>query len=967
MQWLNKLDNILNIWGKEIKETLRDKRTLFIMTLLPILLYPSLMLGMTQLIVYQLDKIDKEDVTIAIEGSSQKINELLQGKSFKIVETKSAWDEVYLEKAVLGLKIPENFDKDISDLNAVPRILVYYSGANDKARLLLKKVRDSLNVLLRKTQRKALQNSPPGLVKPFTIALKNTAGAKKQGAFEFGRLLALLVVLMAITFPLYPAIDMGAGEKERGTMETLLVAPATRFEIVVGKYLAIFSIAIFGSLLNLASMGITFGYFTKQSNALLEATRTQEYQSVDDFKITQLATNDDIPHIREEGKISHAKLYNENVAFTINNNKQQISLWHIKAEKIMYRSPWTFANVTKISTMGNSWIASTQNRLIHIFISSQGIGLRTLWQNEHIIENFIVDSSTQKVIAELKVEEEKRRFVILDTKTWQVEQNFDGYGNIVDGNINYIIFRNENLQLLDTQSGEITALPGYKALLFNKNRIVFFTESTLGIYDTRAKAIIREIPINLYTQLPITAVTHSNNNLVLGTQDGVVQLWSYKKNSFSFVAYLGAHEGPITHIDIFDNYYLSLDETGTLMNWSTSPPLKFDISNSVLVGMFILLIPLVGMFSALCLGLSIFARSYKEGQHYLTPMVIVVMPLVMVAFLPNMHLTTRLCFVPVSNIVLLYKEMFLGNATFTQILLVFFSTALYALLALIWAIRLFSREEVIFRQVEGIKWDFWRKNSTVIFTTNQAFIFFALTTILFHFMGPKLSNNILFGQALSMVLFLVAVPVIVTKVFHYDLRKTFAIGEKFPVTKIPVIIALSISGLIFALTVKSIQDFILPIHNEQLVKMLQTLLQGYPLWIMIIVFAVLPGICEELFFRGLLLSSFRKKMSPLAAVVWTALLFAVMHMDISRLSFTFVMGIFLGIVLLRTENILVPIVIHILCNSTTLTIGYYAQENSLDNYLYYLTAYPWISIPGSLIVSGFIIKYCFQALGHRHE
>lgn len=967
MQWLNKLDNILNIWSKEIKETLRDKRTLFIMTLLPILLYPSLMLGMTQLIVYQLDKIDKEDVTIAIEGNSQKINELLQGKSFKILETQSAWDEVYLEKAVLGLKIPENFDNDVNDLNVIPRILVYYSGANDKARLLLKKVRDSLNVLLRKTQRNALQNSPPGLVKPFTIAVKNTAGAKKQGAFEFGRLLALLVVLMAITFPLYPAIDMGAGEKERGTMETLLVAPATRFEIVIGKYLAIFSIAIFGSLLNLASMGITFGYFTKQSNALMEATRSQEYQSVDDFKITQLATNDNIPHIREEGRISYAQFHNENVAFTINNDRQQISLWHIKAEKIMYRSPWTFSNVTQISTTGNGWIASTTNRLIHIFISSQGINLRTLWQNEYAIKNFSIDKATQKIIVALQISEDQGRFIVLDAKNWQVQQSFDGYKNLRDGNTKYMVLGEENLQLLDIQSGELSALPGYKASFLSEKRIIFFTQKTMGIFDAQRKVVVREIPIDLYMQQPITAIAKNEGNVVLGTEDGIVQLWSYKNNRLSFVAYLGAHESAIRQIDIVDNYYLSLDTNGTLMNWSTSPPLKFSISNSVLVGMFLLLIPLVGMFSALCLGLSIFARSYKEGQHYLTPMVIVVMPLVMVAFLPNMHLTTRLCFVPVSNIVLLYKEMFLGNATFTQIGLVFFSTALYALLALIWAIRLFSREEVIFRQVEGIKWDFWRKNSTVMFTTNQAFIFFALTTILFHFMGPKLSDNILFGQALSMVLFLVVIPVVVTKAFHYDLQKTFAIGKSFPVAKIPVILLLSISALIFSLTIKSVQDFVLPIHNEQFMKFLQDLLKELPLWIMIIVFAVLPGICEELFFRGLILSSFRKKMPPMTAVVWTALLFAVMHMDISRLSFTFVMGVFLGVVLLRTKNILVPIAIHILCNTTTLTLGHYSQGGSLDSYMYYLTAYPWISVPGCLIVCGFILKYCFQALGQIDE
>ena len=134
---------------------------------------------------------------------------------------------------------------------------------------------------------------------------------------------------------------------------------------------------------------------------------------------------------------------------------------------------------------------------------------------------------------------------------------------------------------------------------------------------------------------------------------------------------------------------------------------------------------------------------------------------------------------------------------------------------------------------------------------------------------------------------------------------------------------------------------------------------------LIIVFAVLPGICEELFFRGLLLSSFRKKMSPMAAVTLTAFFFAVMHMDLSRFSFTFVMGVILGIVLLYTKNILAPILIHILCNATTLTLGHYLEtssETTMHQILDFVVQYPFIAIPCSLVISGILLKICFRAL-----
>src|SRR2546422_7387494 len=56
---------------------------------------------------------------------------------------------------------------------------------------------------------------------------------------------------------LYPAVDLCAGEKERGTMETLLISPAGREEIVLGKFLTIWVFSAGTALLNLLSMGIS--------------------------------------------------------------------------------------------------------------------------------------------------------------------------------------------------------------------------------------------------------------------------------------------------------------------------------------------------------------------------------------------------------------------------------------------------------------------------------------------------------------------------------------------------------------------------------------------------------------------------------------------------------------------------------------------------------------------------------------
>ena len=73
--------------------------------------------------------------------------------------------------------------------------------------------------------------------------------------------------IMAVTGAFYPAIDLGAGEKERGTMETLLISPASRAEIVVGKFLTVVLFSLSTALLNLVSMGITSKYMLTMAAA----------------------------------------------------------------------------------------------------------------------------------------------------------------------------------------------------------------------------------------------------------------------------------------------------------------------------------------------------------------------------------------------------------------------------------------------------------------------------------------------------------------------------------------------------------------------------------------------------------------------------------------------------------------------------------------------------------------------------
>ena len=127
--------------------------------------------------------------------------------------------------------------------------------------------------------------------------------------------------------------------------------------------------------------------------------------------------------------------------------------------------------------------------------------------------------------------------------------------------------------------------------------------------------------------------------------------------------------------------------------------------------MVILLLPLSALFSSLCLALATFARSTKEGQYYLTPLLMVVMGLTMFCLSPAVEMTPLYSVIPVVNVALLLKGLLL-NAPGAGNLVVYavpvlISSIGYSMLALWWAIELYNSEDVLFREAEKFDLRLW--------------------------------------------------------------------------------------------------------------------------------------------------------------------------------------------------------------------------------------------------------------------
>ncbi len=154
---------------------------------------------------------------------------------------------------------------------AVPSPEIFFNTANEKSQITHSRV----TVILERWREEigrlnlAASHLPESAAKPFKLTEHDVAAERgHRDAAVWSKLLPFLLLIWALTGAFYPAIDLCAGEKERGTLETLLSSPAERSEIVWGKLLTVMSFSVVSAVLNLISMGVTgsfvVGMLTKQ-------------------------------------------------------------------------------------------------------------------------------------------------------------------------------------------------------------------------------------------------------------------------------------------------------------------------------------------------------------------------------------------------------------------------------------------------------------------------------------------------------------------------------------------------------------------------------------------------------------------------------------------------------------------------------------------------------------------------------
>jgi sodium transport system permease protein len=258
------LRNIGIVYRKELIDSLRDRRTVVSMIVVPLLVMPLLTVGMGVISVTLVGQARKEIPRVMIlggEDSPRMMAELEQLKDLRIVPPKPDYAEEISNKQIrAAVQVPKGFEAKLAAGESSTVNIYIYEG-DLKSGFGAERLQKFFRELRDRTIREHLEarQLPESLARPFDILEKNVVPPEKVGGAILGGLVPYFVILLCLTGAMYPAMDLTAGEKERGTIETILCSPVSRTHLVLGKFLMVLTASVATAVLAIASMAVSFG------------------------------------------------------------------------------------------------------------------------------------------------------------------------------------------------------------------------------------------------------------------------------------------------------------------------------------------------------------------------------------------------------------------------------------------------------------------------------------------------------------------------------------------------------------------------------------------------------------------------------------------------------------------------------------------------------------------------------------
>ena len=306
--------------------------------------------------------------------------------------------------------------------------------------------------------------------------------------------------------------------------------------------------------------------------------------------------------------------------------------------------------------------------------------------------------------------------------------------------------------------------------------------------------------------------------------------------------------------------------------------------------------------------ISAYAKSYKEAQMYFFPVYMVSLIPSLASVMPGISLRSAIAFVPLANVSVAAREILTGRPDGTMILVTFGVMSLTAIYLMRASARMLAREDLIIpAHAEPAEF----LGGSLLFQKRVLRWFAIMWAITFAVAAnvPQLAafrRQLLFNELFIMM----GASLLMLKIYSLDAKETLSLKSVKPAVWLAILFAIP-SGNVTALAIFRVVNMVIPAPQQLLERFSADVIPaGMPTWQLYVYLAVLPAICEEVAFRGMLLSGLRKRLRPAALVVVVGLIFGVFHISLFRIAPTALLGMILTGIAIMTGSIFPGMLMH---------------------------------------------------------
>ena len=252
----------LPIAKKEVIDIFRDRRTIIMMVVVPLFLIPVLLGTVFKITKSMAEKASEKQLKVQIYGQeyAPDLYQAFADMNKVIILDQIPTDSIqsYIQQEFLDVAIHVDSDYKVNIAkNGQAKIRIQFKGTDSFGI-----TKDRINGVLKKFENQIVSermdrlNLKPEVVRAYNINYEDVASKQEKFGKIAGGWFPYVFIIFGFMGAMYPALDLGAGEKERGTLETILSSPASRLDIVLGKFLVVLLAAFLTAFLALGGMAV---------------------------------------------------------------------------------------------------------------------------------------------------------------------------------------------------------------------------------------------------------------------------------------------------------------------------------------------------------------------------------------------------------------------------------------------------------------------------------------------------------------------------------------------------------------------------------------------------------------------------------------------------------------------------------------------------------------------------------------